>query len=111
MSVYLQKVTHRGITSAAETRQTNGRKVEVCTKVFVLRIGCRVAVSALLLALWSVLRTLTGWTSSIHVMLAGSDAVGLAACRTRVSVSSDFNATTKSISLQTHRLWSRTVLL
>lgn len=49
--------------------------------MFVLWIGRGVSIDALLLTLGGLLRPLAGWTGSIHVVLAGGDAVGSAACQ------------------------------
>lgn len=72
--------------SATETRRGVADKIRLNTntKVFVLRIGIGVSVDALLLTLGRLLRTLAGRKGSIYMMLAGRDAVGLAACRIQV---------------------------
>lgn len=60
--------------------------------MFVLWIGRGVSINAHLLTLGGLLRPLAGWTGSIHVMLAGSDAVGSAACQVWVEFRFNLNS-------------------
>lgn len=71
------------------------------TKVFVLRIGWRVPINALLYTLRSVLNTLAGRASAVDIMLTGSDGVGTAACQTHTQ----FQFTHTQILQLSYTLW------
>lgn len=105
---------HGGIASVTEPRWETADKIrlDAITKMFVLWIGRWVSINALLLTLGGLLRPMAGWTGSIDVMLAGSDAVGSAACQVWVELQgSGLTFTAVSSSSSTYRLLTHTVLL
>lgn len=85
--------------------------LEVCTQVLVLPIGGRVSVDAPLFTLGGLLLPVAGRASPVHAVLAGSDAVGSAACKHAppsfqlMSVTC-FRYSIKKLHGPTHR-WSR----